>query len=57
METPCIDICTISPTTGLCVGCGRTIAEISDWARMTAQERRDLMDLLPARLADVEEKR
>ena len=31
MDSPCIDICTIDPESGLCVGCSRTPEEISDW--------------------------
>ena len=27
--TPCIKICVVDPLSGLCIGCGRTVAEIS----------------------------
>ncbi|MBV8768545.1 MAG: DUF1289 domain-containing protein, partial [Hyphomicrobiales bacterium] len=29
IETPCLGICLISPQDGMCVGCARTIDEIS----------------------------
>ncbi|GAK70736.1 hypothetical protein RRU01S_13_00740 [Agrobacterium rubi TR3 = NBRC 13261] len=32
METPCINICTLDPDDGLCVGCYRTIEEIMGWS-------------------------
>jgi predicted Fe-S protein YdhL (DUF1289 family) len=50
-ESPCVHICTVDPATRLCVGCGRSIDEISRWVAMTPQERRAIMDILPARLA------
>jgi len=53
MESPCVDICTIDSATGLCLGCGRTVAEISGWAAMTSQERRRIMAELAARKAAV----
>jgi uncharacterized protein len=49
--SPCVQVCSIDGPTGLCVGCGRTLAEIGRWAAMTPQERRRVMDDLPARLA------
>jgi uncharacterized protein len=49
VETPCIDICTIDETNGLCKGCYRTIDEIARWASMSADERRAVMAILPAR--------
>lgn len=49
MESPCVDICTMDPATGLCSGCGRTLAEIAGWARMSDAERRRIMASLPDR--------
>ena len=34
---------------GLCRGCGRTLQEIVDWARMSEPARRAIMAALPAR--------
>ena len=31
IDSPCNDICTTDPESGLCVGCGRTQEEISNW--------------------------
>jgi predicted Fe-S protein YdhL (DUF1289 family) len=51
VETPCIKICTLDAAAGLCRGCGRSLDEIARWGRMTAAERRGVMDQLTARLA------
>ena len=49
LETPCIDICTIDETNGLCKGCYRTIDEIARWASMRSEERHAIMAILPER--------
>jgi uncharacterized protein len=51
MESPCVKICTYQPGAGLCLGCGRTLAEIAGWTAMSDAERRRIMDALPDRLA------
>lgn len=56
METPCILVCSIDMKTGFCFGCGRTRDEIGAWTLYTVQERREIMDSLPARLETVERK-
>lgn len=50
MESPCIKICTYDARSGLCSGCGRTLKEIGDWFSMSDEERRAVMEKLPARL-------
>jgi predicted Fe-S protein YdhL (DUF1289 family) len=49
MESPCIKVCAIDAASGLCAGCGRTLAEIAGWAAMTDHERRRIMQELPQR--------
>jgi predicted Fe-S protein YdhL (DUF1289 family) len=56
IETPCTKVCTVDPVSGLCIGCGRTLAEIGGWTLLTAQERRDIMATLPARLVMLRER-
>jgi hypothetical protein len=51
IETPCNKVCVIDAACGLCIGCGRTGAEIGSWIGLTAEERRRIMAELPARLA------
>jgi hypothetical protein len=49
--TPCIKICVIDAASGLCAGCGRTLAEIGGWLGFSDDQRRTVMATLPARLA------
>lgn len=49
METPCIKICSIEASTGLCVGCRRTMSEIAGWSRLSVAERRRIMAELEGR--------
>lgn len=51
IETPCVKICTLDADRNLCLGCGRTLAEIAAWSGMSAAERERLMSELPARMA------
>jgi predicted Fe-S protein YdhL (DUF1289 family) len=51
MESPCVKICTYQPGAGICLGCGRTLAEIAGWTGLSDAERRQIMEALPARLA------
>ncbi|MDN7177491.1 DUF1289 domain-containing protein [Caballeronia sp. SEWSISQ10-4 2] len=32
VASPCIDVCRMNPSTGLCDGCFRTIDEIAGWS-------------------------
>lgn len=57
IETPCIQTCVLDPVTGLCIGCGRTGAEIGGWIGMTPEARRAVMDVLPQRLAEMTSRR
>lgn len=49
MLTPCIKVCVIDAATGLCAGCGRSLAEIAGWAAMTDFDRQRIVRDLPAR--------
>ena len=50
IESPCNKICAVDPVSALCVGCGRTLAEIAGWIRFSADERARIMAELPRRL-------
>ncbi|MEZ2219309.1 DUF1289 domain-containing protein [Rhizobium sp. RCC_161_2] len=56
MLTPCILVCSIDLNTGYCFGCGRTREEIGGWMTYSDDERQDIMQALPERLATVERK-
>jgi predicted Fe-S protein YdhL (DUF1289 family) len=49
--SPCVKICVMDPLSGFCIGCGRTIAEISMWPEMSGDERRRTMAGLAERMA------
>lgn len=48
-QSPCVNICVMHPTEGICVGCFRTLEEIAGWGAMPADQRRTIMAELPAR--------
>jgi predicted Fe-S protein YdhL (DUF1289 family) len=49
--SPCVKVCVVDPVSGLCIGCGRTIAEISDWSEMGEAGRLKTLAELPQRIA------
>lgn len=51
VESPCVRICMIDPGHDFCVGCWRTLREISDWHRYTPIQKLDLLARLQARRA------
>jgi uncharacterized protein len=51
IATPCIQVCVMDSTSGLCTGCGRTLDEIARWGSMSEAERARVIDGLPKRLA------
>lgn len=44
--SPCIAICRLDPTTGLCIGCARSIDEIAQWPDLDEAARRRILDRL-----------
>ena len=51
IQSPCEKICIVDPPSGLCRGCGRSLAEIERWTAYGDSERTRIMDELPRRLA------
>ncbi len=39
VPSPCINVCRMSPQTGWCEGCFRTIDEIACWSGATREEK------------------
>jgi uncharacterized protein len=52
IESPCTGICTIDQADGLCLGCGRSLAQIAGWSSYTPAMRRAIMVGLKQRMAD-----
>ena len=57
VQSPCVKICVVHPTEGLCVGCLRTVAEIAAWSRLTPAERAAVMADLPTRAPRLDKRR
>jgi predicted Fe-S protein YdhL (DUF1289 family) len=47
-KNPCIDICKF--TDQVCIGCGRTKAEVRGWKKLEKDERREIVELSKQRL-------
>lgn len=43
VPSPCTNICRMSPDTGWCEGCQRTIDEITRWSRTSDDDRRRIL--------------
>ncbi len=48
IASPCVNICRLER--GLCVGCGRTTAEIARWGTTTDEDRAAVMAQLAGRM-------
>lgn len=57
IESPCVKICLIHPEARLCVGCNRSLDEITGWSKMTSEARRAIMAELPARASQMTRRR
>lgn len=53
IATPCIKVCTVDGTSGLCLGCLRTLGEIAGWAKLDEPTRERIMAELPDRRAQL----
>jgi uncharacterized protein len=51
IASPCVRDCRVDQVTGFCVGCFRTLTEISYWATYTQQQRRRILRFVEARRA------
>ena len=54
IASPCNKICAVDPVSGLCIGCGRSLAEIAAWLGYSDGERSRIMAALPRRLATLQ---
>jgi len=50
IQSPCVKVCAIDPTSGLCTGCGRTLDEIARWGMLSDAGRAGVMASLPERM-------
>ncbi len=57
IDSPCVSICVMHPTERICIGCHRTINEITRWSAMSAQERQTISAELPERALRLSKRR
>ena len=50
IRTPCVKVSVVDAQSNNCLGCGRTLGEIAQWARFSDDQRDAVMALLPARI-------
>lgn len=49
LQSPCINICQMDPSSGLCSGCFRTIDEITVWSRTDEAHRARILAAVASR--------
>jgi hypothetical protein len=49
VPSPCTNVCTMDDASGYCVGCYRTLDEITAWSGLDAPAKRAVLAALPAR--------
>lgn len=49
IPSPCTNICKMDSHSGLCLGCQRTIDEISAWSRLDDRARQAILDKVAER--------
>lgn len=57
VQSPCVKLCVVHPEARICIGCYRSIDEITVWSRLTHEARAALMAELPARAARLTKRR
>ncbi|MBA84418.1 DUF1289 domain-containing protein [Thalassobius sp. S69A] len=57
IQSPCVNICVIHPAERICTGCLRSIDEITQWSKMTDDQRSALMAELPSRADRLKKRR
>jgi uncharacterized protein len=57
IASPCVKLCVVHPEARICVGCLRTIHEITQWSRLSHDERASVMAELPSRAPQLAKRR
>jgi predicted Fe-S protein YdhL (DUF1289 family) len=53
VPSPCINVCRMSPATGLCEGCLRTIDEIAAWSTLSDEGKHAVWDAIEQRRGEL----
>jgi len=51
VESPCTNVCQMNPATGYCLGCFRTLEEITAWSRLDDAGKQAILREVAAREA------
>jgi hypothetical protein len=51
VASPCVSVCRMDPSSGLCEGCLRTIDEIAQWSTYSDADKRVVLAQIEARKA------
>ena len=51
LPSPCVSVCQMDPSDGVCLGCYRTRGEIASWRSMDEADQQQLLDILSERRA------
>jgi predicted Fe-S protein YdhL (DUF1289 family) len=51
VPSPCVDVCRMDETRGLCLGCHRTLDEIATWSTLPDAAKKAVWAQLPGRAA------
>ena len=53
-DSPCTGVCRLDQADAFCVGCGRTVAEITAWSQLSEAGKQDVLAVLENRKATPE---
>jgi len=51
VPSPCVSVCVVHPTEGLCEGCLRSLDEIGAWGQMHSAQQREVWQHIQVRCA------
>ncbi len=51
VPSPCVSVCVVHPTEGLCEGCLRSLDEIGAWGQMHSVQQREVWQNIQVRCA------
>ena len=43
IDSPCINICRIDKKSGFCIGCNRSLIEISNWSNLSEDKKKQII--------------
>ena len=50
LPSPCVSVCSMDPSSGLCRGCFRTLDEIAGWAMQSPKDQRAIWQQVAQRM-------